>query len=128
MLGPQMSAGLRLDQLRGDADAITAPPDRALEDIAYAELSTDLLYIDRLALVREARIARDHEQPADAAERGDDLLDHAVGEVFLLRVAAHVLERQDRDRRLVGQRQRRFARSRYLVARPFLFDIGDEAD
>ena len=38
-------------------------------------------------------------------ERGDDLLDHAVGEIFLLRVAAHVLERQHRDRRLVGQRQ-----------------------
>ena len=44
-------------------------------------------------------------------ERGDDLLDHAVGEIFLLRVAAHVLERQHRDRRLVGERQRRRVRA-----------------
>jgi hypothetical protein len=36
-------------------------------------------------------------------ERGDDFLDHAVGEVLLLRVAAQVLEWQHRDRRLVGQ-------------------------
>jgi catechol 2,3-dioxygenase-like lactoylglutathione lyase family enzyme len=29
-------------------------------------------------------------QPANAAQSGDDLLDHVVGEIFLLRVAAHV--------------------------------------
>jgi len=62
----------------------------------------DLLHIDRLAFVGKARIAGDHEQPADARERSDDLLDHAVGEILLLRVAAHVLERQHRDGRLVG--------------------------
>src|SRR6266481_2547460 len=39
--------------------------------------------------------------------RGDDLLDHAVSEIFLLGVAAHIGEGQHRDRRLVGQRQRR---------------------
>jgi hypothetical protein len=33
------------------------------------------------------------------------LLHHAVGEILLLWVAAHVLERQHRDRRLVGQRE-----------------------
>jgi hypothetical protein len=38
-----------------------------------------------LALVGEGRIAGDDEEPADAGERGDDLLDHAVGEIFLLR-------------------------------------------
>jgi hypothetical protein len=35
-------------------------------------------------------------------ERGRDLLDHPVGEIFLLRIAAHVLKGQHRDRRLVG--------------------------
>jgi hypothetical protein len=35
----------------------------------------------------------------------DDLLDHAVGEIFLLRVAAHIGEGQHRDRRLVGERE-----------------------
>jgi len=56
--------------------------------IAHAQFAPDLLHVDRLALVGEARIAGDHEQPADAGERSDDLLDDAVGEIFLLRVAA----------------------------------------
>jgi hypothetical protein len=37
-----------------------------------------LLHVDRLALIGEARIAGDDEEPADAAERGDDLLDQTV--------------------------------------------------
>jgi hypothetical protein len=60
-----------------------------------------------LALVGEGRIAGDDEQPADAAEGGNDLLDHAVGEILLLRIAAHIGKRQYRDRRLVGERQSR---------------------
>jgi hypothetical protein len=39
-------------------------------------------------------------------DRGDDLLDDPVGEIFLLRVAAHVGEGQHSDRWLVGERQR----------------------
>jgi hypothetical protein len=38
----------------------------------------------------------------------DNLLDHAVCEIFLLRIATHFLERQNRDRRLIGQLQRRY--------------------
>jgi len=38
------------------------------------------------------------------AVRKDDLLDHAVDEILLLRIAAHVGEREHRDRRLVGER------------------------
>ncbi len=77
----------------------------ALEHVAHAELAADLLHVDGPALVGEARVAGDHEQPADARQRGDDVLDDAVGEVLLLRVAAHVLERQHGDRRLVGKRR-----------------------
>jgi hypothetical protein len=39
-----------------------------------------------------------------------DLLDHAVDKVFLLGIAGHVLERQDRERRLLGERQCRLRR------------------
>ena len=38
---------------------------------------------------------------------GDDLLDHAVGKILLLRVAAQIVEWQDGYRRLVGKRERR---------------------
>ena len=41
---------------------------------------------------------------------GDDVLGETVGEVFLLGIAAHVLERQDGDRRFVRERQQFGAR------------------
>jgi hypothetical protein len=97
-----MRAGLRLDQLGGDAHPVAALADAAFEYIAYAEVAADLLHVGRLALVSKGRVAGDHEQPADAGEGGDDLLDHAVGKIFLLGVARQVLEWQHRDRRLVG--------------------------
>jgi hypothetical protein len=65
-----------------------------------------LLHVDELPFIRKTRITGDHEQPADPRQRGDDLLDHAVDEIVLLRVAAHIGERQRRDRRLVGKRRR----------------------
>jgi hypothetical protein len=94
------------DQLRGDPHTTAGLAHRAFEDIAHAELAPDLLHIDRLALVGEARIPGDDEEPADARERGDDLLDHAVDEIFLLWITTHIREGQYRDRRLVGECQR----------------------
>src|ERR1700730_11468703 len=104
-----MRPGSRFDQLRGDAHPCPGFADRAFEDIAHAQVAPDLLHIDALALVGEARIARDDEEPPDARECRDDLLDHAVGEIFLLGIAAHVGKRQHRDRRLVGKSESRRA-------------------
>jgi transposase InsO family protein len=42
---------------------------------------------------------------AEARQRRNDLVNHAVGEVLLLGIAAHILKRQDGNGRLVGQRQ-----------------------
>ncbi len=92
-IGPQMRAGHRVDQLADNAHATAGLAHRAFEHVPNAEFAADLLHVDRLALVREARIAGDDEEPADAGERGDDLLDHAVGEIFLLRIAAQIGER-----------------------------------
>ena len=58
-----------------------------------------------LALVDEGRVARDDEEPAQLRQRGDDVLADAVGEIILLRLAAHVGEGQHGDRGPVGQRQ-----------------------
>ena len=113
---PEMRAGCGIDELPGDAHPVCRLAHAAFEHVAHPELAADLLHVHGPALVGEARIAGDHEQPAHARQRGDDLFHHAVGEILLLRVAAHVLERQDRDRRLVGKRQR--VRSAVLAARP----------
>src|SRR5262249_45359553 len=122
-VGPEMRTGCRVDQLPSDAHPLASLAHRAFEHVADAELTPDLLHIDRLALVGKGRIAGDDKEPTDARERGDDLLDHAVREIFLLRVATHIGERQDRDRRLVGQSRagdglwhRRLQRRNYSVS------------
>ena len=40
----------------------------AFQHVAHAELAPDLLHVDGAALVGEARIAGDHEQPAQARQ------------------------------------------------------------
>ena len=109
-VGPKMSAGFRVDQLRGDPYPIAGAADAPFEHGADAEFTGHHAYVDRLALIGEARIARDHQQAADLREVGDHILGYPVGEIFLLRVAAHVLERQHGDRRLVGDTTARPAR------------------
>src|SRR6516225_1546328 len=76
-LCPEMSAGFGFDQLRGDAHPATGFANRAFEQVSYPQFTPDLPRIDTLPLVGETRIAGDDEQPADAGQRSDDLLDHA---------------------------------------------------
>src|SRR6516225_11058737 len=98
-----MRAVGRIDQLRGDANTAASFTHRAFKDVTYAQVAADLLHIDGLALVGESRIAGNHEEPADLGERGDDLLDHAIREILLIWVAAHVGKGENSDRRLVGE-------------------------
>src|SRR5262249_3788134 len=64
-------------------------------------LASDLLHIDGFAFERKARVASDDEQPSEPRERGGDLFNHPIRKILLLRIAAHVLERQYRDGRPV---------------------------
>src|SRR6516225_4792477 len=105
-----MRTAFRVNQLRGGAHPNAAFAHRAFQDVSDAPFAPHLLHVNRLTFVGEARIAGDHEQPTDTAEGGDYFLDHPIGKIFLLRVAAHVLEWQHCDRRLVwqGKGRRRF--------------------
>jgi len=77
-----MYTGCSVYQLGGDAEMIASLTHRAFEHIAQTKFSADPLHIDRLTFVSKSRIARDDEQPANAAQRSDDLLDQAVGEIL----------------------------------------------
>lgn len=92
-----MAAVLGVDELAGDAHAAAHLAHAAFQHVAHAEFAPDLLHIHRAALVGEARVPRDDEQPADARQAGDDVLDHAVGEIVLIGIAAQVDERQHGD-------------------------------
>ncbi len=100
-----MTARRGLYQLAGNANAIARFPDASFQHIAHAQFASDPLDVDGLAFVGEARIAGDDEQGLEARQRGDDVINHAVREILLLRIAAHVLERQNRDGGLVGERE-----------------------
>jgi hypothetical protein len=101
-----MRAAERIDQLPGDTNATACFAHSSFEDIADAQLAADLLYIYRLAFVGETRIAGDDEEPADARQCSDDLLDHPIREIFLFGITTHIGEGQHGDRRLVGKRKR----------------------
>src|SRR3546814_91988 len=63
LLGPDVLAGLGVDELNGDAQVPARRPHAALEDVAHAEIAGDLPDVHGLALVDETRIAGDHEEP-----------------------------------------------------------------
>ena len=85
-LRPDVVAGLALDQLTGDPDAVAGLAETALQHISNAELAPNLLYVDGAAFVGERGIAGDHEQRGIARQRGDDVLGDPIGDEFLLGV------------------------------------------
>ena len=95
----------RLDQLRGYPHPIAGPAHAAFKHVADPQVTPDIGDADRAALVDEGGIARDHDQLREAGQRGEDVLGKAVGEIFLLGIAAQIGERQHGDRRLVVQGQ-----------------------
>ena len=104
--GPMVAAAYRVDELRGDAQALALTAHAAFEDVADTKLPANQADVGVLAFVLKGRVARDDEQPANARKSGDQVLGDAVGKVLLVSIVAHVDERQNRDRRTVGQGQR----------------------
>jgi hypothetical protein len=102
-----VTAGGDVVELHRDTHAVAALAHAALHDIADAEFRRDLFHMDGFIFVHEGRVACDHEEPAQLGQRGDDVLTDAVGEIFLLRVAAHVCEWKHGDCGAIGQRQGR---------------------
>ena len=97
-LGPLMGTGLGVDELDGDPHAAAGKTDAAFEEIADAELIGDLAGIYRAVLVNEGRVAGDDGEGLEPAQRCDEVLDDAVGEIVLGRIAAEVGEREHGER------------------------------
>src|SRR5215475_10105599 len=94
-LGPQVVAELCVDQLRCDPDAIASFAHAALDDVSDTKLPREMTDIDWLALESERRVACYHRERRDLREICDDVFGDGIAEVLLLRIAAHVGERQD---------------------------------
>src|SRR6478672_3286978 len=94
-----------VDELSGNTQATTRLADAAFQHITHAKLASYLLDVYRLAFVSERRVTGDDKERLEPRKRRDDVLDHPIREELLLRVTAHVLERQHGDGWLVGQRE-----------------------
>ena len=99
-LGPDGEVRVRVHELRVDAQPRPGPAKAPAEDVGRAELLSDLRRRDLLVAIRQHRGTREDLQALDLRELRDDVLGHAVAEVFVLFDAAQVLEVQNRDRLL----------------------------
>src|SRR5262245_37584649 len=98
-----MRAGLCVNDLRCDAEAVVGTPNTALEHVTRAQLAPDLGYVDGFTLVLKGGVAREDTQVArSSCQRGHHVLGQTVAEILLVRVAAQVDERKNRGRRTVG--------------------------
>src|SRR6516225_2538246 len=84
-------------QLCRDAQTVVSSAHTALENAAHLELFSDNAQVDIFIFEGERRYARDNVQSLNLSQRVDDLLSDSVGKVFVLRVRAHVGERQYYD-------------------------------
>ncbi len=93
---PQVHFAARLDQLRGDADAIGFTANAAFKQIIGRELTPDLTGALGRLLELHRRGARDDAEAARAepADLRDHFLREPIAEVFLSRIVAEVGERQ----------------------------------
>src|SRR4051812_42258337 len=92
-------------KLTGDTETVARLPYTAFEYVANPQLPPNQTDIDGFSLVREGGVSSDYEQAAVTRQGRDNVLDQPIDKIFLLGIAAHVLERQHGDRRLVGNRQ-----------------------
>src|SRR5712691_8740160 len=94
-----MLVGWSIYQLHGDPHLVAAAKDRALQNRVDVERLGDLgRRTAVVALVLRHRATRDHSQRTDLREVRDQLVGHAVSEIFLVWIARVVIKRKNRDR------------------------------
>src|SRR5215469_11532998 len=76
----------------------------AIDDVAYPKLLSDVLWIGGFAFVAETRAARDHAQPADARQSGNQVGRDPIRKILLRNVAAKVSEWENCDAGLASLR------------------------
>jgi hypothetical protein len=96
------------DQLRCDAQTVVGSAHTALENGAHVQLFSDTAQVDMFTLEGEGRTSRDDTKLLNLGQCVDDFLRDSVGKVFVLRIRAHVHERQYHD----GIAYRAFSRDR----------------
>src|SRR5690242_9964518 len=87
-------ARFSLNGLGSNPQLIACLPDASFNDNICVEAPAHFADIEGHSLELERRCPRDHLQPCNVRERVDDFFADPITEVALLRVRAHVHERQ----------------------------------
>ncbi len=114
---PILKSGACIDQLRRNAQPRALPAHAAFQHRAHVQPPGDIAYCRRRSLERKRGHPRRHLQPADAAERIDQLLRQAIGEIRLARIAAHIIEWQHGHRMRWRIERRRIVGGRWVMPR-----------
>ena len=93
-----MGSRLRIDELRRDANLIAGIPNTALQHVGGIELRADGPKIFILALELKRRSTANHRKTRNLGQQIEDLLRHAVTEILLVPLLAHIRKRQHRYR------------------------------
>ena len=117
---PQVIAVLGVDELRRHAYAASRAADAAFENVRDAERFRDPADVLFLAAKGEGGRARGDLEAGDVRQQVDDLLGQSVAEVLVVRVAAHVGERQHGDGGSLSGRPGGHLRQRRLHVRRLL--------
>ena len=112
VLGPELGAVRRADQVRRDAKALARLPHAAFQDGRDAQSLADFRAAEVSQPAVEGRRSADDPQSVDAGQRVDEFFRHPVAEEVLFRIRAQVGEGPDRD----GPLQRSFHRRDEAVA------------
>src|ERR1700676_3842798 len=91
-----------LYQFRRYSDTIADSQNRALDYSIDAKFARDLRQRFARAFVRHGCGTRNHTQRPDFCQVGNQVIGHAIGEIFLVFVAGKILERQH-DQGLVSR-------------------------
>src|SRR6266446_9143649 len=90
--GPEVSPVLAVDQLSCNTHAGAGFSHTSFQDKSHTKLLSDLLHFYRFAFVSERGIASDNEEPGDIGQVGNYVLGNPIAEVFLFRVATHIVD------------------------------------
>src|SRR5260370_20366110 len=113
-VGPDVIPRFSLDELGSNADPIGGLAEAAFEHITHAEISADLLHIDRLAFIGKRRVPGDDEQRGIMRKSGDDVFGYTIGDELLLGVATHIGEGQYASEGLSGNES--FGRAKLVAS------------
>ena len=102
-IGPDVLAGLRVLELRDDAQGVALAPDAAFEHVVGPQRLADLAHVAGLVAVGEGRAACDHRHVRAARQHRDHVLRDARSEIRLF-LAGHAVEGQHRHHRRVRRR------------------------